>query len=578
MESNIVNRMKFRAAKSIVCFIAACLSALLVSCTSSQQIVYRPDLDSVQVLQARSSGAIVVSAHPIASHTGIRILQAGGNAADAAIGTVATLNVVEPHASGLGGGGFVLYYDAKRDSFLVIDYRERAPQNVVRSRYYQAADTLHRIRQHGATAIGTPGAPAGWQALYDRFATKPLAELLEPAVAVADSGFDLSQKQCDIIVDHLPDILPDSAISATFLADGLPPSAGHRITQAALASTLRQLGASSLTRIYSSPFAEDIATAVQARGGSLSKEDLSSYRVQIRTPLRGWYRGYEIITLPPPSIGGTALLEILKFAERLKVHSLPYLSTEYVHRLAQASRQAMKDVTTWISDPDYGEQPVQQLLSDDWIDEASEKMSQRGVPESVRPWDAQRAFKTGNTTHLVVIDSLGNLVSLTQSINDFYGAGVMAPNAGILLNNHMGDFSGDSTAKNSVMPLHRPVSNMAATIVRKDGKPVLVIGSPGGPRIASTVAQVIVAVLDGRVSLDEAIKAPRFFPVNTTLMVETRMPRSTLDGLEKLGWKIQPNESINNYFGGVHAVQIDPGTHRFFGAADPRRDGAPVGY
>lgn len=569
--------MKIQAMKSVVGAAASLLLMLLASC-SSRQIVYRPDLDSVQVHQARASAAMVVSAHPIASRTGVRILRAGGNAADAAIATVAALNVVEPHASGLGGGGFVLYYDAKRDSFVVIDYRERAPKNVVRGDYYQSTDTLHRIRQHGATAIGTPGAPAGWQALYDKFATKPLSELLEPAATVADTGFELSEKQCEIIVDHLPDILPDSAISATFLADGLPPTAGHRVRQSALSATLRRLGRSSLTSLYARPFADDIANAVQARGGSVTTDDLSSYSVRIRKPLRGWYRGYEIITLPPPSIGGTAMLEILRFAERFGVHSLPYLSAEYVHRLAQASRQALKDVTTWISDPDYDEQPVSQLLSDSWIQEASERMMQGGVPQSIKPWDQQRSLKPGNTTHLVVIDSVGNLVSLTQSINDFYGAGVMAPNSGIMLNNHMGDFSGDSTRKNSVMPLHRPVSNMAATIVRRDGKPVLVIGSPGGPRIAPTVAQVIIAVLDGRVSLDDAIKAPRFFPVNSTLMVETRLPQSTLDGLEKLGWKIQPNESLNNYFGGVHAVQIDPKAHRFFGAADPRRDGAPAGY
>ena len=553
-------------------------SLLLASCSSSRQSVYHPELDSVEVRRARSLTGMVVSAHPVASGVGVSILQGGGNAADAAIASVAALNVVEPHASGLGGGGFVLYYDAKRDSFLVIDYRERAPKNVVRADYYQSADTLHRIRQHGATAIGTPGAPAGWQELYDRFATKPLSVLLDPAATVADTGFILTEKQCEIIVDHLPDILPDSAISATFLADGLPPAAGHRVRQLALSATLRQLGVSSFTRIYGPPYADDIAKAVQARGGSLSTEDLSSYSVRIRKPLRGWYRGYEIITLPPPSIGGTALLEILRFSERFEVHSLPYLSAEYVHRLAQASRQALKDVTTWISDPDYDEPPVSRLLSDEWIEEASERMKEGGVPQSIKPWDARRTLKPGNTTHLVVIDSVGNLVSLTQSINDFYGAGVMAPNSGILLNNHMGDFSGDSTRKNSVMPFHRPVSNMAATIVRRDGKPVLVIGSPGGPRIAPTVAQVIIAVLDGRVSLDDAIKAPRFFPVNSTLMVETRMPQSTLDGLEKLGWKIQPNESLNNYFGGVHAVQIDPRTHRLFGAADPRRDGAPAGY
>jgi len=553
-------------------------SLVFFSCSSTVQLGYRSAGDSIEVLTASASKAMVVSAHPIASGVGVRILTEGGNAADAAVATVAALNVVEPHASGLGGGGFMLYYDAKRDSFVVIDYRERAPGNVVRENYYQPTDTLHQVRQHGATAIGTPGSPAGWQTIHDRFGTKPLTELLAPAAAVADTGFNLSEKQCAIIVDHLPDILPDSAISSIFLSDGLPPTAGFRIKQTALSSTLRHLSATSLTQVYSPPIADDLANAVQARGGVLTKEDLASYRVQVRAPLRGWYRGYEIITLPPPSIGGTALLEILKFAEQFQVYTLPYLSTEYVHRLAQASRQALKDVTTWISDPEYDAQPVEQLLSDSWISAASERMKSGGVPEHIQPWDASRGLKPGNTTHLVVVDSAGNLVSLTQSINDFFGAGVMAPHAGIMLNNHMGDFSGDSTRKNSVRPYHRPASNMAATIVRKNGKPVLVIGSPGGPRIAPTVAQVLIAVIDGRLSLDEAIKAPRFFPSNSTLMVENRLPQSTLDGLEKLGWTIQLNGSINNYFGGVHAVQIDPATHRLFGAADPRRDGAPAGY
>jgi gamma-glutamyltranspeptidase/glutathione hydrolase len=564
--------------RSTFLFYVILVSLVFSSCSSTVQLGYRSAGDSVEVRTASAPKAMVVSAHPIASAVGVRILSAGGNAADAAVATVASLNVVEPHASGLGGGGFMLYYDAKRDSFVVIDYRERAPGNVVRENYYQPTDTLHRVRQHGATAIGTPGAPAGWQTIHDRFGTKPLTELLAPAAAVADTGFNLTEKQCAIIVDELPSILPDSEISSIFLADGLPPTTGFRVKQTALSSTLRHLSATSLTQIYSSPIADDLVNAVQARGGVLSKADLSSYRVQVRAPLRGWYRGYEIITLPPPSIGGTALLEILKFAEQFRVYELPYLSAEYVHRLAQASRQALKDVTTWISDPEYDTQPVQQLLSDSWISAASETMRSGGVPEKIQPWDASRVSKPGNTTHLVVVDSDGNLVSLTQSLNDFFGAGVMAPHAGIMLNNHMGDFSGDSTRKNSVRPFHRPASNMAATIVRKNGKPILVIGSPGGPRIASTVAQVLIAVIDGRLRLDEAIKAPRFFPSNSTLMVETRLPQSTLDGLEKLGWTVQLNGSINNYFGGVHAVQIDPVSHRLFGAADPRRDGAPAGY
>jgi gamma-glutamyltranspeptidase / glutathione hydrolase len=573
-----MKRLRNHSVRQMFYFALLLLSIVLVSCSSTRNLGYQSDRDSVQVLTSSASKGMVVSAHPIASETGVRILRSGGNAADAAVATVAALNVVEPHASGLGGGGFMLYFDAKHDSLVVIDYRERAPAHVGQVNYYQPEDTLQNVRQHGATAIGTPGAPAGWQTIHDRFGTRPLSELLAPAVAVADTGFNLSEKQCAIIVDHLPDIGPDSAISSIFLVDGFPPAPGFRVKQSALSSTLKHLGSTSLKEVYSSPIADDMVNAVRARGGVLSLEDLASYRVQIRAPLRGWYRGFEIITLPPPSIGGTALLEILKFAERFQIHTLPYLSAEYVHRLAQASRQALKDVTTWISDPEYDAQPVQQLLSDSWISAASETMRQGGVPERIEAWDATRVLKPGNTTHLVVIDSAGNLVSLTQSINDFFGAGVMAPHAGIMLNNHMGDFSGDSTRKNSIKAFHRPVSNMAATIVRKNGKPILVIGSPGGPRIAPTVAQVLIAVLDGRLSLDQAIKAPRFFPLHSTLVVETRLPQSTLNGLEKLGWTIQLNGELNNYFGGVHAVQIDPVTHRLFGAADPRRDGAPAGY
>lgn len=546
----------------------------LCGCSTSVRSLYDPSTDSVSVPIAKSSTAMVVSAHPIASRNGIDVLRAGGNAADAAIAALSTLNVVEPHASGLGGGGFVLYYDAKRDSFCVIDYREKTPGNALKQNYYRKDDTLQMTRQHGATAIGTPGSPAGWQALFDNFCTQPLAGLLEPAAIAAETGFSLSEKQVAIIMDHLPDMMPDSSICAIFLDGGLPPETGFVVKQPQLASTLRTLGHSSFTRLYHPPFASDIVDAVQARGGVLNVNDLETYSVQFRTPLRGSYNGYEIITLPPPSIGGTALLEILKCAEKNNLRSMPFLSAEYVHCLAQASRQALKDVTTSISDPEYYEQPVGQLLSDEWIEKISEQTTT--VSEEILPWEKVRMNKAGNTTHLVIADSLGNLVSLTQSINDFYGAGVMAPASGILLNNHLADFSGDTTRNNSVTPYHRPTSNMAATIVRKNGKPVLVIGSPGGQRIAPTVAHVIISILDGRATLQDAIKAPRFFPQNSTLVVETRMPQETIDGLNAKGWKIRMNGSLNNFFGGVHAIQIDPQTHEMTGAADPRRDGMPA--
>ncbi|MCX6136776.1 MAG: gamma-glutamyltransferase [Ignavibacteriales bacterium] len=555
-------------------FITICL---LSGCSQSSRTFYHPEQDSTNVLFGRSSSAMVVSAHPIASHIGIAMLKSGGNAADAVLATVAALNVAEPHASGLGGGGFLLYYDAKRDSFTVIDYRERAPENVARRRYYDPFDTLQLFRQHGANAIGTPGAPAGWQAIFDKFCTKHLPELLEPAARVADSGFSLSEKQVAIIQDHTQDILSDSAITSIFMDGGFPPEAGFIVRQPQLAATLRSLAASSLTRLYAPPYADDIVNAVQLRGGVLSRNDLASYTYRIRKPLYGSYNGYEIITLPPPSIGGTAMMEILRIAERTNLKSKNYLSAEYVHCLASASRQALADVAASISDPDFDEQPVSTLLSDEWISTVSRSCEDEPVPAIVPAWENYQTAKTGNTTHVVIVDSAGNLASLTQSINDFYGAGVMAPASGILLNNHMGDFSGDSSRHNSVKPFHRPTSNMAATIVRKNGKPVLVIGSPGGPRIAPTVAQVITAILDGRLSLQDAIKAPRFFPLEHTLFVESRMPAETIQGLRARGWKVNLNGSVNAYFGGVHAIAIDPATGGLTGAADPRRDGAPAG-
>jgi gamma-glutamyltranspeptidase / glutathione hydrolase len=550
----------------------------LSGCAPQPAVLYRSEEDTVAVRTARAGTAMVVSAHPAASAAGVAVLRSGGNAADAAIAAVAMLNVTEPHASGLGGGGFCLFYDARRDSFFVIDYRERAPAGVRRERYYDAGDTLQLIREHGATAVGTPGAPAGWQAIFDNFCTQPLSGLVRPAVATADTGFPMTEKQVAILLDHLKDIETDPAISAIFLDEGFPPEAGFRVKQPQLAATMSTLGASSFTRVYRPPFAEDIAVAVQSRGGVLSTEDLASYRVRFRRPLIGWYNGFEIITLPPPSIGGTALLEILRIAERSDLKSKLYLSTDYVHCLAAASRQALLDVNTWISDPDYEEQPVSSLLSNEWIDIVSGRLEGEGAAPLLRAWGGPIAKPEGNTTHLVIVDSAGNLVSLTQSINDFYGAGVMAPRSGILLNNHMGDFAGDSTRKNSVRPLHRPTSNMAATIVRKNGKPVLVIGSPGGPRIAPTVAQILTAVLDGRASLEDAIKAPRFFPNRARLVLETRMPAGTVRGLRTKGWNIEMNGSVNSYFGGVHAIMIDPDTHALTGAADPRRDGAPAGW
>ena len=536
------------------------------------------DTTFVRASATTAAKGMVVSAHPLTSRVGLNVLEAGGNAADAALATMAALNVVEPHASGLGGGGFLLYYDAARDSFFVIDYRERAPARLRLSDYFQKEDTLHLVQRMGGKAIGTPGAPAGWQALHDRFGTKLLSDVFAPAIQLADSGYPVSEKQSALILDDLEQLQGDSLLARTFLADSLPLPAGYILKQPKLGALLKFLSRTRIENMYFPPLAKEVVQAANARGSVMQQSDLMNYRVKDRTPLRGFYHGYEIITLPPPSSGGTALLEILKLMEPYDLKSMGYMSPEYIQTLALATRQAFTDVDKWVSDPDFDRVPSDVILSDEWINLARAHLVPDSVPSRMTALDSTLALKNGNTTHLVVVDSAGNVVSLTQSINYFFGSGVMVPELGLLLNNHMADFTFDSTGSDRLAPLHRPRSNMAPTIVRKDGHPVLVIGTPGGQRISAVLAQVLIDILDFNMPLADALNAPRFCPVRQMLVVETRIPDTTLQALQAKGWKIQPFGSVNSYFGGVHAIQIEPMTGQLIGAADPRRDGAPAGY
>ena len=544
----------------------------------AEQPIPPPDTSFVRATGVSAAAGLVVSAHPLASQVGLEILRQGGNAADAALATLAALNVVEPHASGLGGGGFLFYYDAANDSFHVIDYRERSPARLKVSPYFRADDTLRLVQRSGATSVCTPGAPAGWQALHDRFATRRLPEHYAPAILLADSGYPVSAKQASLFLDYIAELQADSELSHAFLVDGIPPPEGYVLKNPRLAELLRFLSKTRIQNLYYPPYSTEILDELIAGGSTLRQDDLMAYRVKERTPLRGFYHGYEIITLPPPSSGGTALLEILKLVEPYDLKSMGYLSSDYIHTLALATRQALTDGDRWVSDPDHDFVPTEAMLSSEWIDTARTHLIGDSVPARMLPLDSLLAFKNGNTTHLVVVDSTGNMVSLTQSINYFFGSGVLVPELGLLMNNHMADFKYDSVGANAMKPLRRPTSNMAATIVRKDGRPVLVIGSPGGPRIAATLAQVLIDVLDFDIPLAEALNAPRFFPVRQTLAVEARIPESELLELSTRGWKIQPLGGINNYFGGVHAIQFDSTTRTLIGAADPRRDGAAAGY
>lgn len=536
------------------------------------------DTNFVRASATSFDTGMVVCAHPLAAAAGKKVLATGGNAMDAALASLAMLNVVEPHASGLGGGGFALYYDKAADSVYMLDYRERAPRRLNRSVYFQPDDTLKLVQRYGGTSVLVPGAAAGWQQLHRRFGTRTMPDLFADAVAVADTGYLISEKQAAIIFEHVEELTKDSLQSSIFLETGLPPSAGFRIRQPRLSHLLSFLSKTRLENFYFPPYSTEVIKAVQSHGGQLTELDLNAYQPVERQPLRVKYRNYDVITSSPPAGGGLILLETLKLIEAYDVRSMGLLSPEYIHTVATAIRQARTDGSAWIGDPDFTRVPVETMLSPEYLKQVRDSLPQDSVPARMTPLDSLRAFGPGNTTHLVVADKEGNLVSITQSINYFFGSGVMVPELGLLLNNHGADFNSDTTSVNPISPNRRPVSSMAPTIILKDGEPFLIIGSPGGTRIPAALAQVILAVIEFDVPLNEALDLPRFFPAGVNLVYEPRLPNETLDALAAKGWKPYPTEPISNYFGGVQAIHFPMTGSKMIGSSDPRRDGAADGY
>lgn len=563
---------------------ATCVLLVLGCASTKPPAVVEPlpaplDTNFVRADLSAFNNGMVVCAHPLAAAAGKRVLESGGNAVDAALAALAMLNVTEPHASGLGGGGFALYYDAAADSTFLLDYRETAPARMSRSVYFNPLDTLRLAQRTGGTSVLVPGAPAGWQTLHRRFGTKTLAELFADAVAVADSGYLVSEKQSSIILDNLETLSSDSNLARVFLDEGLPPPAGFRVTQPKLSALLKFLSHTRLENFYFPPVSAQVSSAVKSHGGFVSESDLNRYAPVERKPLRVRYRDYEIVTTSPPAGGGLILLETLKLLEAYDIQGKGLLTPDYIHTVATAIRKARTDAAAWLGDPGFSRIPVDTLLSPTYLSEVRDSLPMDTVVSKLLPLDSARAFGPGNTTHLVVADKDGNLLSLTQSINYFFGSGVMVPELGLLLNNHMADFDRDTTGANSISPHHRPVSSMAPTIILRDGEPVMVIGTPGGARIPAALVQVILAVLEFDLPLNEALDLPRFFPAGMTLVYEPRLPQSTLDALALKGWKLYPDAPISNYFGGVQAIHFPKNSQvRMVGSSDPRRDGAADGY
>lgn len=465
-----------------------------------------------------SRGGMVVTAQHLASEVGADILRHGGNAYDAAVAVGYALAVVYPEAGNLGGGGFMTLRRADgRVSF--IDFREHAPQAATPTMFQ---DAQGRIVPGASTvswkASGIPGSPAGLEYVRAQYGTMPRETLMAPAIALARDGFVLTQGDASIFSLMAPYLRQDPGAAAIFLRDGAAPRRGDRLVQPDLARTLQQISDQGPDRaFYRGPIGAEMVQADRAGGGVFSAADFAAYKVRELRPLECDYRGYHIVSAPPPSSGGTTLCEILQVLRGYDLHAMGFHSAAEVHVLAEAMRHAFIDRNEKLGDPDFVNNPVAELIS------ASHAEGVRAAidPERATPTAAIGAApqEGANTTHFSIVDQAGNAVAMTYTLNNWFGSGHVAGRTGIVMNDEMDDFTSKvgsanmfglvQGAPNAIAPGKTPLSSMAPTIVTRDGKLVMVIGSPGGSRIISIVLEAIVNVIDHGMTIQEAIDAPR---------------------------------------------------------------------
>ena len=470
-------------------------------------------------LPAAQGAAMVVSADRLASEAGVSILREGGNAVDAAIAVGFALAVVHPCCGNLGGGGFLLARMADgREA--VIDFRETAPAASTRDMFLDAAGKPVRDASLiGGRSVGVPGTVAGLALAGERFGTRPLARLIEPARHLAGDGFALPRGEADILALGAARLRRDPSAAAVFLhPDGSPLRTGERLIQTDLARTLEAVAAGGPAAFAHGSIAAAIVAAARDGGGLLTAADLAAYVPRERSPLHCAYRGLTLLVVPPPSSGGVTLCEILGVAERFDLRAMSWHSAAAVHVLAEAMRHAFVDRNTYLGDPDFVDNPTEWLLSPSHLDGLRAAIGPRATPTASVAVGAA-PHERPETTAFAVVDAAGNAVSVTYTLNGGFGAGVMAPGTGVLLNDEMDDFLTApgvpnlfglvQGARNAVAPGKRPLSSMAPSIALRDGRLAMVLGSPGGSRIITAIAETIINQVDYGMTAQEAVDAPR---------------------------------------------------------------------
>ena len=535
---------------------------------------------------------MVCAAHPTAVAAGLEILQSGGNAIDAAIAVSCALTVVEPHASGLGGGGFWSIWLAPAlaaDSTsghasgqaVFLDFRERAPRAATPARYYETAKSFDELTLSGPLAIGVPGMPAGLAYAathYGHLSRTSLTPLIEPARSAAADGLTVTTKFAEQLAAYYDLLTQFPATARIFTTPDGPIPAGTRLRQPDVAATLSHMQTEGLETFYHGLMAQRLAHYMTEVGGLITLDDLTAYQPQVRTLMQGRYRGYTLWTAPPPSAGGLRLLQVLNIMEQYPVGDWGPHAVDTIHLIAEALKYGFAVSERYIADPATAPpMPLAELLEQSWATERSRALSftQAGPfpPEHGGTGAGEHC-----TTHFSLVDQWGTVVSATQTLGLFWGSGMVLPGTGLLLNGEMNDFATHPGHLNAIAPGKIPRSNMCPTIVCKDDQPFMIVGSPGSERIPSAVLQTISNVIDHGMDLSSAVAAPRMHWQDGTLHLEHGIAPEVVDQLRHKGHTVRSYPRRDRYFGGVHAILIDPHTGVLSGAADPRRDGQALGY
>ena len=527
--------------------------------------------------QQRGVGA-VASDNELATKAGMEILQRGGNAMDAAVATGFALAVVDPASSGVGGGGFMVIYQINEKQAHALDFRETAPAAAHRELYIKGGKPVPSLSLTGALAVAVPGEVAGLAEAHKRFGSLPLQTVMAPAIRYAVEGFPVRSYLRATIERQLPNMRKFPDLAKVFLIGDGVPGEGERIRQAELGESLKAIAGEGPQVFYEGWIGQTIAERIKKEGGVLTLEDLKNYRPVWREPLIGRYRKRLMITMPPPSSGGIALIEMLNMLEGYQLNVFPHNSATYLHLVAEAMKHAFSDRAQYLGDPDFVQVPTQKLASKEyaaWI--RGRTSSARTHPPSFYGLASFKGEK-GGTTHFSVIDRAGNAVSCSLTINTQFGSKVLVPGTGVILNNEMDDFSiqpgapnvyklvGDEA--NSIQPKKRPLSSMAPTIILQGERPVLIVGASGGPRIISATLQTIVNVLDFRIPLKKTIAAPRIHHqwVPNEITVERGIPEVTRRSLGRRGHAVREGRSL----GVVQAIVAQ--RQKLVGEADPRKE------